>query len=293
MIFKGSGVAIITPFDKSGEVDYAAYEKLIHFHLINQTDAIIVCGTTGEAATMTEEEKLSLIRFTAEKVAGKIPVIAGTGSNNTRVSVEFSKKVSQIDGVDGQLVVTPYYNKSTKDGLFKHFESIANASKLPIILYNVPSRTNVNIDFDMLIKLSKIDTIVGIKDASGDLDYTARARKELSNDFAIYSGNDDLTLPMLALGIDGSISVFANVMPKASHDLIALYKAKKVDEARNIHLEYFDFIKNLFMEVNPVPVKAALSILGLCENNLRLPLSSAEEKTMDIIRKDLEGFNLC
>lgn len=293
MIFTGSAVAVITPFDSNLNVDYRAFDKILDFHLENKIDAIVVCGTTGEAATMTEEERYDLIKYTAQKIDGKIPVIAGTGSNNTMVAASFSKKVSEIEGLDGLLVVTPYYNKATKEGLYLHFKTIAENTDLPIILYTVPSRTNVSIDIETVISLANIKNIVGIKDASGDLDYTATLVKSLPKDFGIYSGNDNLTLPMIAFGIDGSISVFANIMPRENHDLFEAFKNGNLEKARDLHLKYFDLIKALFTEVNPVPVKAAANLMGLCQNELRLPLTKANESTIEILREKLKDFGLC
>lgn len=293
MIFTGSAVAVITPFDSNLNVDYRAFDKILDFHLENKTDAIVVCGTTGEAATMTEEERYDLIKYTAQKIDGKIPVIAGTGSNNTMTAASFSKKVSEIKGLDGLLVVTPFYNKATKEGLYLHFKTIAENTDLPIILYTVPSRTNVSIDTETVVRLAKIKNIVGIKDASGDLDYTAAFVKALTKDFGIYSGNDNLTLPMLALGIDGSISVFANIMPRENHELYEAFKNGNLDKARYLHLKYFDLIKALFTEVNPVPVKACASLMGLCQNELRLPLTKANESTIEILSEKLKDFGLC
>lgn len=293
MIFTGSAVAVITPFDENLNIDYKAYDKILDFHLANKTDAIVVCGTTGEAATMSEEEKYELIKYTVEKVQGKIPVIAGTGSNNTKASEDFSKKVSEIKGLSGLLLVTPYYNKATKEGLYQHFKTIAASTDLPIILYTVPSRTNVSIDLETVVRLAEIENIVGIKDASGDLDYTAKLVKVLPKNFGIYSGNDNLTLPMLALGIDGSISVFANIMPRENHDIYEYFKNGNSDKARDLHLKKFDLIKDLFTEVNPVPVKAASSLMGLCQNELRLPLTRATDSTLEILEKHLKEFNLC
>ena len=293
MIFTGSAVAVITPFDENLNIDYKAYDKILDFHLANKTDAIVVCGTTGEAATMSEEEKYELIKYTVEKVQGKIPVIAGTGSNNTKASEDFSKKVSEIKGLSGLLLVTPYYNKATKEGLYQHFKTIAASTDLPIILYTVPSRTNVSIDLETVVRLAEIENIVGIKDASGDLDYTAKLVKVLPKNFGIYSGNDNLTLPMLALGIDGSISVFANIMPRENHDIYEYFKNGNSDKARDLHLKNFDLIKDLFTEVNPVPVKAASSLMGLCQNELRLPLTRATDSTLEILEKHLKEFNLC
>lgn len=293
MIFTGSAVAVITPFDENLNIDYKAYDKILDFHLANKTDAIVVCGTTGEAATMSEEEKYELIKYTVEKVQGKIPVIAGTGSNNTKASEDFSKKVSEIKGLSGLLLVTPYYNKATKEGLYQHFKTIAASTDLPIILYTVPSRTNVSIDLETFVRLAEIENIVGIKDASGDLDYTAKLVTVLPKNFGIYSGNDNLTLPMLALGIDGSISVFANIMPRENHDIYEYFKNGNSDKARDLHLKNFDLIKDLFTEVNPVPVKAASSLMGLCQNELRLPLTRATDSTLEILEKHLKEFNLC
>lgn len=293
MIFTGSAVAVITPFDENLDIDYEAFDKIIDLHLENKTDALVVCGTTGEAATMTEEERYDLIKYAVGKTQGKIPVIAGTGSNNSKASAAFSKRVSEIAGLAGLLVVTPYYNKATKEGLYLHFKTIAESTKLPIILYTVPSRTNINLDLETVVRLAEIENIVGIKDATGDLSYTAGLLNSLPKDFAIYSGNDDLTLPMLALGIHGSISVFANIMPKENHDIYEFYKNGQVDEAKGLHLKYINFIHDLFLEVNPVPVKAAASLMGLCQNELRLPLTRANEYNTEILRKKLKELNLC
>ncbi|MCW6701935.1 4-hydroxy-tetrahydrodipicolinate synthase [Anaerococcus sp. NML200537] len=293
MIFKGSAVAVITPFDENLDVDYKAYDKILEFHLENSTDALVVCGTTGEATTMTEDEKIRLIKYTVEKIDGRMPIIAGTGSNDTYSAAAFSKKVSEIEGVDGLLVVTPYYNKATKEGLYEHFAYIAKNSSKPIILYNVPSRTNVNIDLDTTLRLAQIENIVGIKDATGDLAYTAKLLAHKPKDFAVYSGNDDVTLPMLALGIDGSISVLANILPKENHDIYELFKAGQTDHATKLHLKYIDLIKDLFIEVNPVPVKAAAAMVGLCQNTLRLPLTPANKTTEAILKEKLRELGLC
>lgn len=293
IIFTGSAVAVITPFDENFDVDYKAYDKILDFHLENSTDALVVCGTTGEATTMTEDEKIRLIKYTVEKIDGRMPIIAGTGSNDTYSTAAFSKKVGEIEGVDGLLVVTPYYNKATKEGLYEHFAYIAKNSSKPIILYNVPSRTNVNIDLDTTLRLAQIENIVGIKDATGDLAYTAKLLAHKPKDFAVYSGNDDVTLPMLALGIDGSISVLANILPKENHDIYELFKAGQTDHATKLHLKYIDLIKDLFIEVNPVPVKAAAAMVGLCQNTLRLPLTPANKTTEAILKEKLRELGLC
>ncbi|MDY6065957.1 MAG: 4-hydroxy-tetrahydrodipicolinate synthase [Finegoldia sp.] len=292
MLFEGSAVAIVTPFNEDETVDYDTYSKLIDFQLENETDAIVVCGTTGEAATMTEEERLKLIEFTAKKVNGKIPVIAGTGSNCTRTSVDFSKKVSQIEGVDGLLLVTPYYNKATKEGLYLHFKTIADAVDLPIILYNVPGRTRVNIPVETVKRLAEIDNIVGIKDATADLHYTAALKGVLPDDFAVYSGNDDVALPLLSLGGNGVISVLANILPKQTHQMCQSFIDGDIKGAAKIQEDLLPLIEALFVEVNPVPVKAAMSMMGMCENVLRLPLTKASEQTSKLIRQRLEELNL-
>lgn len=297
MLFEGSGVAIATPFMENQEIDYESFERLIDFQVENKTDAIIVCGTTGEAATMSEEERLRLIEFAAKKVGGKIPVIAGTGSNNTRASVDFSKKVSRIEGVDGLLIVTPYYNKATKEGLYLHFKTIADAVDLPIILYNVPGRTGVNIPVDTVKRLAEIENIVGLKDATGDIHYTEAVRSVVADDFAIYSGNDDLILPILAVGGNGVISVLANVVPDLVHGMCEDFFAGNIKKSSKMQRDLLPLAEALFKEVNPVPIKAALSILGLCENVLRLPLTQASEETYKLV-KDLmdslktgDGYN--
>lgn len=291
MLFEGSGVAIITPFNDDSSVDYRSYENLLDFHLKNETDAIIALGTTAEAACLNEEEKLKIVDISIKKIQGKIPLIVGTGSNNTYASGKFTEKISKIDGVDGLLVVTPYYNKATQEGLLEHFSYIAKKSTKPIILYSVPGRTNVNISIDTMKKLAKIKNIVGIKDATGDLSYTTSLRKELPKDFTIYSGNDDLITPLLSVGGNGVISVLANIFPKQVHELCQNALTGDFKKAREIQIKYFDFTKALFNEVNPIGVKFAASYLKLCKNNLRLPLTKAVKETEDLIKKSLEVLN--
>lgn len=291
MLFEGSGVAIITPFNEDKSVDYKSYENLLDFHLKNNTDAIIALGTTEEAACLTEEEKLKIVDISVKKIQGKIPLIVGTGSNNTYASGKFSEKISKIDGVDGLLVVTPYYNKATQEGLYEHFSYIAKKSTKPIILYSVPSRTNVNISIQTMKKLAQIENIVGIKDATGDWSYTTSLREELPKDFAIYSGNDDLITPLISVGGNGVISVLANIYPKKVHDLCQYGLNGDFKKARDIQIKYFDITKALFNEVNPIGVKFAASYLKLCKNILRLPLTKASKGTEDLIKKSLEALN--
>lgn len=287
MLFKGSGVAIVTPFDEAGEVDLVGLEELIEFHLANQTDAIIINGTTGEASTLSYQEKIATITKTVEVVNHRVPVIAGTGSNNTRESAKFSAEVSKL-GVDGLLVVTPYYNKSSRRGLYEHFRVIAEHSTVPIILYTVPGRTGVNIPVETIAELAKIDNIVGIKDAVGDLSYTAAVRQVTPDDFAIYSGNDDVIVPTLSVGGVGVISVAANVIPRVIHDMVISYLEGRVEEAAQLQLDFMPLIDALFIETNPIPVKAALNLMGLPAGGLRLPLFEAEDSTKERLRELLK-----
>ncbi|MDO5688627.1 MAG: 4-hydroxy-tetrahydrodipicolinate synthase [Tissierellia bacterium] len=291
MLFKGSGVAIVTPFDENNQVDYAAYKELLEFQIENGTDAIIAIGTTGEASTMTEEERLETVRFAVETVAGRIPVIAGTGTNNTAASVAFSQKVEKL-GVDGLLVVTPYYNKTSKRGLYEHFKAIANAVKTPIILYTVPGRTGVHIPVDTLVELAKIENIVGLKDATGNLSYTVEVSRRVPEGFAIYSGNDDVVIPLMSVGGVGVISVLANCAPKQSHDMCAAFLAGDVQRAMELQLQLKPLIDALFVETNPIPVKAAVNMLGYRAGTVRLPLYEAEDGTKEKLRAELSALGI-
>ena len=272
MLFEGSGVALVTPFKKNGEIDFKRLGELIEFHIENDTDALIVCGTTGESATMTHEEKYAIFDYTVKKVNGRIPVIAGTGTNNTKDAVEMSM-MAEVIGVDGLLVVTPYYNKATQEGLIAHYAEIASSVKLPIIVYNVPSRTGLNIKADTILELSKISNIVGIKEASGDISQILEIASKVPEDFYIYSGNDDQIVPIMSLGGKGVISVLANVFPKETHDMCEAYKTGDVKKALELQIKYANCIKLLFSEVNPIPVKAAMKELGFDCGNPRLPLT--------------------
>ncbi len=287
-MFKGSGVALVTPFDKNNQVDYTILKDLIEFQIKNKTDAIIICGTTGEASTLSFEEKEKIINFTVETVKKRIPVIAGTGSNNTNEAIKLSKNAQSL-GVDGLLIVTPYYNKCNKDGLYMHYKTIANNVTIPILLYNVPSRTGVNIDIDTLIKLSKIPNIVGIKEASGNISQVAEIFTKVHKDFIVYSGNDDQILPILSLGGSGVISVLANIYPKETHELCSSFFENNIFKSRKIQLKYFEIIKKLFIEVNPVPIKEALNYIGFNVGKTRLPLGNMskenKEKLLSIIKK--------
>lgn len=279
-MFKGSGVAIVTPFDKNNNVNYIELRKLIEFQIKNSTDAIIVCGTTGESSTLSEEEKKDIINFTVEVVKKRVPVIAGTGSNNTQNSINLSKCAEKL-GADGLLIVTPYYNKCTQEGLYLHYKEIAKNVKIPIILYNVPSRTNVNIDIETVIRLSKIKNIIGIKEASSNISQISNLISKLDKNFFVYSGNDDQILPILSLGGSGVISVLANIYPKETHDICYEYLHGNIQKSRKLQLKYLDLIKCLFVEVNPIPVKEALNYLGFNVGKCRLPLSDMSNKNKE------------
>lgn len=275
--FTGSGVAIVTPFN--GETtNYDALGELIEWHIAEGTDAIIICGTTGEASTMPDSEHLAAIEYTVKKVAGRIPVIAGTGSNETRHAIELSKRAEEL-GVDGLLQVTPYYNKTTQKGLIAHFSAIANAVKVPVILYNVPSRTGVNISIPVLKELAKLDNIVAIKEASGNISYTAQVAAEVP-ELYIYSGNDDMIVPVMSLGGKGVISVLANVMPKETHEMCQKYLDGDCAAATKMQIDMLDLVNTLFIEVNPIPVKTALNLMGKNAGNLRLPLVDMADDTL-------------
>ena len=287
MLFRGSGVALITPFDKDNNINYKKIDELIKFHLKNNTDAIIVCGTTGESATLSTEEKKKLIKHVIKKVNKKIPVIAGTGSNNTQAAIEMSKYAESV-GADGLLIVTPYYNKCTQEGLYKHYEKIASSTTLPIILYNVPGRTAVNISADTVLKLSKIKNIVGIKEASSDITQISHILSQVDDDFLVYSGNDDQILPILSLGGAGVISVLANIYPKEVHDMCYSFFNNDIETSKQLQFRFLDLIKSLFIEVNPIPVKEAMNILKYDVGSCRLPLSSMSTKNKKILKNSLQ-----
>lgn len=274
-LFTGSGVALITPFDENGDVNYSRLREILEFHVINHTDAIIVTGTTGEGSTFSDEEKISVIEFTVDIINSRIPVIAGTGSNDTRHAVEFSKRVEKL-GVDGLLVVTPYYNKGNENGIYEHYKAIAEGVKIPVILYNVPSRTGVNLSIPLLKRLAQIENITALKEASGNISYVAEVAREVP-ELDIYSGNDDMVVPVLSLGGKGVISVSANIIPDISHDMTASFLKGDVKKARELQLKYNDLVNALFLETNPVPVKEAMNFLGYEVGNCRLPLGAMNE----------------
>ena len=291
MLFKGSAVALVTPFTKDNKVNFDKLAELIEYHIENKTDAIVSCGTTGEATTMSDEEILSVLEFTVKKVNGRIPVIAGTGSNNTMHSVELSQKAEAL-GVDGLLIITPYYNKANKSGLKKHFVTIAESVNIPIILYNVPGRTCMNISPALIAELAQVPNIVAVKEASGDLGQVAEIASLVPEDFAIYSGNDDSIVPLLSLGGHGVISVLANVCPRETHDLVEKYLNGDVEGSRKIQLDLDALIAALFIEVNPIPVKTAMNLLGFEVGDLRLPLDNMDPANLKVLKKELVNAGL-
>lgn len=289
-MFKGAGIAIITPF-KDGKFDKDAYERLLEFQIENGTQAIIVLGTTGEAATVNLEERAEIVTTAVEKVGKRIPVIVGTGTNCTNTSIEYTRQAEEL-GADGVLVVTPYYNKCTRKGMIESFTAIANATKLPVILYNVPSRTAVNIPADVVAELSKVDNIIGIKEASGDICQVMEIKRLVSDDFMIYSGNDDQILPLYACGGHGVISVASNIIPKEIQEMCLAFMNGDPAEALRMQLHYKRFIDLLFCEVNPIPIKAALHEIKYIENELRLPLTPMEEDSRKELVEEMKRLNI-
>ena len=288
IIFKGCGTAIVTPF-KNGEVDFDAFKKLIEFQIENNADALVVCGTTGESSTMSLEERKKTIKFAVEVSNKRIPIIAGTGGNCTKSVIEFTKWAESI-GVDSALIVTPYYNKTTQAGLIAHYSEIAKNTTLPIILYSVPSRTGVNILPSTCLELSKIENIVAIKEASGNLSQIAEIASLCGNNLHIYSGNDDQILPILAVGGIGVISVLANPYPKYTHNMVYSFFNGNITEAIKMQLNAIELIKALFCEVNPIPVKEALNLLGFNVGIPRLPLVELSNSGKEQLKKALENF---
>lgn len=289
-VFKGSGVAIITPFNENG-INFPKFKELIEWQIAEGTDAIIVCGTTGEATTMSEYERKNAIKFVVETVNKRIPVIAGTGSNNTAAAIEMSKFAESI-GVDGLLVITPYYNKTNKKGLFKHFEAINNAVNTPIILYNVPSRTNMNITPETLLELSELSNVTAVKEASGNISQIAKIKALCGDKLDIYSGNDDQVTAILALGGIGVISVLANIVPKAVHEMVMSYLTGDTNKSLSLQLEYLKLANDLFIETNPIPVKTALNLMGKEAGDLRLPLYEMDENNKAILCSTLQNYSL-
>ena len=290
IIFKGCGTAIVTPFNKDG-VDFNEFKKLIEFQIENKADSIIVCGTTGESSTMTLEERKQTIEFAVKTVNGRIPVIAGTGGNCTSQVIEFTKWAESI-GVDGALIVTPYYNKTTQDGLVAHYSAIANETTLPIILYSVPGRTGVNITPATCLKLSKIENIVAIKEASGNLSQIAEIANLCGNNLNIYSGNDDQITPILSVGGIGVISVLSNLVPEYTHNIIENFFNGNIKDSITAQIKAVPLVSALFCEVNPIPVKAALNMIGYNVGTPRLPLIEMSDNGKERLKTELINFGL-
>lgn len=290
-LFTGAGVAIVTPMNADMSVNYEKLGELIDFHVENQTDALIICGTTGESSTLNDEEHREAIRYSVEKTAGRIPVIAGTGSNDTAYCVELSKEAEKL-GADGLLLVTPYYNKTSQRGLIQHFTAVAKNVEIPMIVYSVQSRTGMNITPQTCYELSKIEHIVGVKEASGSISQVAQIRALCGDDLDVYSGNDDMIVPLLSLGGKGVISVLSNIMPKETHDICQLFFDGKVAESAKLQLELLDFASALFLDVNPVPIKEAMNLKGMEVGECRLPLYKMEDAAIEKLKTAMRKVNL-
>lgn len=291
-IFKGAGVAIVTPMKENLDINYDKLDELIEEQIKGGTDAIIICGTTGESATLSEKEHMDAIRFAIERTNKRIPVVAGTGSNSTATAVQLSKEAAEA-GADGILLVTPYYNKATQNGLFQHYKTIAEKAKVPAILYNVPSRTGCNLAPATVAKLVKeSEYIVGLKEASGDLSQVADLMYLCDGKLDLYSGNDDQIVPLLAMGGVGVISVLSNIAPKETHDIVDLFLKGEVQASYKLQLKVLPLVRGLFSEVNPIPVKAALNLMGKEVGTLRMPLTEMEEGHKAVLAQAMKEFGL-
>ena len=291
VVFKGVGVALITPMNADGSVNYDVLEELIEFQINNKTNAIITCGTTGESVTLTHDEHNEVIKFTVEKVSGRVPVIAGTGSNNTEHAVQLCKEAEEL-GADALLVVTPYYNKTSQKGLVSHYNRIADNVNIPIILYNVPSRTGVNIAPETYLELSKHKNIVATKEANGDISSIAKTISLCGDNLAVYSGNDDQIVPILSLGGIGVISVFSNICPFECHEITEKYFEGKHGESLKLFLSSLELMNALFCDVNPIPVKHALNLLGFKCGECRLPLVSMSKEKIENLREAMKNYGI-
>lgn len=291
-VFTGAGVAIVTPFHANGEVNYEKFAELIEDQVKGGTDAIIVCGTTGESSTLSHEEHLAVIKYCVEKVAGRIPVVAGTGSNCTETAVYLSREAASY-GVDALLQVTPYYNKATQKGLYQHFKAVADAVDVPVILYNVPSRTGCNIEPETVVKLcTEVENIVGVKEASGNISQVAKLMSLAKGKVDLYSGNDDQIVPLLSLGGKGVISVLSNVAPRQTHEICEKFFAGDVAGSCQEQLRAIDLVKALFCEVNPIPVKMALNLMGKEVGGLRTPLTEMEPEHAKVLKQAMEEYGI-
>ncbi|MCR4337188.1 MAG: 4-hydroxy-tetrahydrodipicolinate synthase [Candidatus Omnitrophica bacterium] len=290
-MFKGSIVALVTPF-KNGKVDEAKYRELVEFQIKNGTNGIVPCGTTGESPTLTPREHEKVVEICVEAVNKRIPVIAGTGSNSTAEAIAFTKH-SEHAGADGALVVSPYYNKPTQEGLYRHFKAIAESVKIPIILYNIPGRTACNIEADTMARLAKdCKNIVGVKEATGSLDFMQTVKQVCPPEFLLFSGDDVLTLPILSIGGVGVISVVANIVPQDVAKVVDAFSRGQLKKAQEIHAKLLPLVKAMFVETNPIPVKTAMKLMGLCSDELRLPLCEMGEKNLAVLKKALKDYGL-
>ena len=290
-LFTGAGIAIITPFNEDGSINYERLGEMIDYQIENGTDAIIICGTTGEASTMSDEEHLECIRFAVKKAAKRVPVIAGTGSNDTAYAIKLSKEAEEI-GADGLLLVTPYYNKTTQRGLIAHFTAIADAVNIPIILYNIPGRTGMSIEISTAKVLAKHKNIVAVKEASGNIGYTAKLIAACGDDLDVYSGNDDMIVPIMSLGGKGVISVLSHVLPKETHLMAQYCLENNFAEASKLQIKYLDLINNFFVEVNPIPVKEAMNLIGVNVGGCRMPLYPMSDENREKLRASLAKHGL-
>ena len=290
-VFTGAGVAIVTPMNADGSINYDEFGRVIDFQINNGTDAIIVCGTTGESATMTDEEHVECIRYCVERVNKRVPVIAGTGSNDTKYAVDLSVEAEKL-GADALLVVTPYYNKTSQRGLIAHFTAIADSVNIPIILYNVPSRTGVNIALDTYDVLANHKNIAAVKEASGNISAIAKIIEKCGDRLDVYSGNDDQIVPIMALGGKGVISVLSNVCPKETHDIAQLCLDNNIAEASKLQIKYLDLCNSLFIDVNPIPVKEAMNVIGFKAGECRLPLLKMEQGKIDALTASMKKVGL-
>ncbi len=290
-VFTGAGVAIVTPMNADGSINYDEFGRIIDFQIDNSTDAIIVCGTTGESATMTDEEHVECIRYCVDRVNKRVPVIAGTGSNDTKYAVDLSVEAEKL-GADALLVVTPYYNKTSQRGLIAHFTAIADSVNIPIILYNVPSRTGVNISLDTYDILANHKNIVAVKEASGNISSIAKIIEKCGDRLDVYSGNDDQIIPIMSLGGKGVISVLSNVCPKETHEMAQLCLDNNFAEAAKLQIKYLDLCTNLFIDVNPIPVKEAMNIMGFNAGECRLPLLKMEQSKIDSLTASMKNVGL-
>ncbi len=289
-IFKGAATALVTPF-KNGLIDFEKYGEFIEWQISEDIDALVVAGTTGEASTISDIEHKALMKYAVDKINKRVPVILGTGSNDTMHSLELTRD-AQAAGADAVLMVTPYYNKTTQSGVIKHYSYIADRVDIPIIMYNVPSRTGFNLSVNSVVELSKHKNIVGLKEASGNISYVADIASKVSEDFYIYSGNDDMIVPVLSLGGKGVISVLSNVMPKQTHTMVMDYLSGDIHSAMNLQLKLYDFISALFIETNPIPVKTCLNLLGFDVGELRMPLCEMEEKNKKLLFDKMKDLGL-